>query len=180
MAVGVFEIDAAAAVVAADLAGAFSVRIGPVLESSLADAGEDLVVLFFANKEGVMLGGNLAVVIVESMDTSLLSGTTSIGPNGVAFGRPKTSVKKVADFSLSRHQMIVWFNCTLILELSFPGRRRIRSLSVGQRRRVEVTISVSSHVVNRFLTAVVKYKAALGMAAVVFQKRSLPRAVARS
>ena len=65
MAVGIFEIDAAAAVVPADLAGAFSVGIGPVLESSLADAGEDLVELFFANQEGVMLGGNLAVVIIE-------------------------------------------------------------------------------------------------------------------
>ena len=37
MAVGVLEIDAAAAVVPADFAGAISVGIGPVLESSLAD-----------------------------------------------------------------------------------------------------------------------------------------------
>jgi hypothetical protein len=35
-------------------------------------------------------------------------------------------------------------------------------------------------VFNRFLTAAVKYIAALGMAAVVFQKRSLPRGIARS
>ena len=40
MAVGVFEIDAAATVVPADLAGAFSVRISPVLEASITDAGE--------------------------------------------------------------------------------------------------------------------------------------------
>ena len=65
MAVGVLEVYAAAAVVPADLAGAFSVWIGPVLESSITDAGEDLVELFFADQEGVVLGGNLAVVIVE-------------------------------------------------------------------------------------------------------------------
>jgi hypothetical protein len=41
------------------------------------------------------------------METLLLSGTTSIGPNGVALGRPKISVKKVADLCLSRHQTIV-------------------------------------------------------------------------
>ena len=65
MAVGVFEIDAAATVVPADLAGAFSVWIGAVLESLITDAGEDLVELFFADQEGVVLGGNLAVVFVE-------------------------------------------------------------------------------------------------------------------
>ena len=65
MAVGVLEVYAAATVVPADFAGAFSVWVGPVLEPSLADAGEDLVELFFANQEGVVLGGNLAVVIIE-------------------------------------------------------------------------------------------------------------------
>ena len=65
MAVGVLEIDAAAAVVPADFAGVFPVGIGPVLETSITDAGEDLVELFFADQEGVVLGGNLAVVFVE-------------------------------------------------------------------------------------------------------------------
>src|SRR4026209_1871962 len=65
MAVGVLEIDAAAAVVPADFAGTFPVGIGPVLKASVADAGEDLVELLFADEEGVVLGGNLAVVFVE-------------------------------------------------------------------------------------------------------------------
>jgi hypothetical protein len=51
MAVGVLEIDAAAAVVPADFAGAFSVWIGPVLKASVTDAGEDLVELFFADQK---------------------------------------------------------------------------------------------------------------------------------
>ncbi len=65
MAVGVLEVDAAAAIVPADLAGAVSVGIGPVLKTSITDSGEDLVELFFADQERVVLGGNLAVVIVE-------------------------------------------------------------------------------------------------------------------
>ena len=65
MAVGVVEIDAAAAVVVADLARAFPVRIGPVLKASITHSAEDLIELFFADEEGVMLGGNLAVVIVK-------------------------------------------------------------------------------------------------------------------
>ena len=65
MPVGVLEIDAAAAIVPADFAGAFPVGIGPVLEVSITDAGEDLVELFFADQKGVVLGGNLAVVFVE-------------------------------------------------------------------------------------------------------------------
>src|SRR5205809_5713704 len=65
MAIRVLEIDAVAAVVPADFAGALSIGIGPVLEPSIPDAGEDLVELFFANQEGVVLGGNLSVVIVE-------------------------------------------------------------------------------------------------------------------
>lgn len=65
MAIGVLEVYAAAAVVAADFAGAFSAWIGPVLKASITDTGEDLVELFFADEEGVVLGGNLAVVIVE-------------------------------------------------------------------------------------------------------------------
>lgn len=65
MAVGVLEIDAAAAVVAADFARAFPVWIGPVLKGSISHSAEDLVELFLADQEGVMLGGNLAVVIVK-------------------------------------------------------------------------------------------------------------------
>src|SRR4051794_12982632 len=65
MAVGVLEVYAAAAVVLADFARASSVGIGPVLEALITDAREDLVELFFANQEGVVLGGNLTVVIVE-------------------------------------------------------------------------------------------------------------------
>src|SRR5262245_51493425 len=65
MPVGVLEIDAAAAVVPADFAGAFPVGIGPVLEAPITDAGEDLVELFFADQKGVVLGRYLAVVFVE-------------------------------------------------------------------------------------------------------------------
>lgn len=65
MAVGVLEIDAAAAVVATDFAGAFPVGIGPVLEPSIADAAEDLVEVVFADQEGVVLRRYVAVVIVE-------------------------------------------------------------------------------------------------------------------
>ena len=65
VAVGVLEIDASAAVVPADFAGAFSVWIGPVLEPSIADAAEDLVEVVFADQKGIVLGRDLAVVIVE-------------------------------------------------------------------------------------------------------------------
>ena len=65
MAVGVLEIDAAATVVAADLARAFPVWIGPVLKASITHSAEDLVELFLADQEGVVLGGYIAVVVVE-------------------------------------------------------------------------------------------------------------------
>src|SRR5882724_9832811 len=65
MAVRVFEIDAAAAVIPADFARAFPVWIGPVLEPSIADAAEDWVEVVFTDQKGVVLGGDLAVVVVE-------------------------------------------------------------------------------------------------------------------
>ena len=65
MLVGVFEVDTTAAVVPADFAGAFSVWIGPVPKASITDASKDLIEFFFADQKGVMLGGNLAVVLVE-------------------------------------------------------------------------------------------------------------------
>ncbi len=48
MTVGVLEVHPAAAVVAVDLIGAVLARVGPVLEPSPADAGEDSVEVVFA------------------------------------------------------------------------------------------------------------------------------------
>lgn len=48
MTVGVLEVHPAAAVVAVDFVGSVLARVGPVLEPSPADAGEDLVEVVFA------------------------------------------------------------------------------------------------------------------------------------
>src|SRR5262249_31292033 len=55
VAVGVLEVDAAAAVVAVDLAGAALHRVGPVLEAALADAAVDVVEVALADQERVVL-----------------------------------------------------------------------------------------------------------------------------
>jgi hypothetical protein len=65
VAVGVFEVHAAAPVSAVDLSRPAPVRVGPVLEASIADASEDLVEVALADQEGVVLGRNLAIDLVE-------------------------------------------------------------------------------------------------------------------
>jgi len=65
MSVGVFEVHAAATVAAVDFGNAVAARVGPVLEPSFAEAVEDLIEVVFADQEGVVLRGNLAVTLVE-------------------------------------------------------------------------------------------------------------------
>jgi len=40
-------------------------RVCPILQPSIVDAGEGLIEVVFAYQEGIMLGGNLAIVLVE-------------------------------------------------------------------------------------------------------------------
>jgi hypothetical protein len=63
--IGIFEVNAAAPVIAVDFAGAVLAGVGPVLEPSLADAAEDPIEIVFTQKEGVMLGRDLIVGVVE-------------------------------------------------------------------------------------------------------------------
>jgi len=65
MAVGILEIYPAAAVVPVDFTSTVLARVGPILEPSTTDAGEDLVEVVFAYEKGIVLRGNLAVVFVE-------------------------------------------------------------------------------------------------------------------
>src|SRR5207245_4429477 len=57
----ILEVHAAAAVVAVDLALPLLLRVGPVVETALLDAPEDLVELLLAHEEGVVLRFGLAV-----------------------------------------------------------------------------------------------------------------------
>src|SRR5512142_1296212 len=63
MAVGVFEIDAAAAITGVDLTAPLLCRIGPVSKLPPSDPGKDLVELGFADEGGVVLGRDLASAI---------------------------------------------------------------------------------------------------------------------
>jgi hypothetical protein len=65
MTVGVLEIHAADIVVPVDFSAAVLARVCPILQTSIADAGKGLIEVVFAYQEGVMLGGNLAIVFVE-------------------------------------------------------------------------------------------------------------------
>lgn len=65
MAIGVFEVNPAAAVVAVDFPGAVLAGVGRVLQPSLADAAEDLIEVDFTQQEGVVLARDLAVGRVE-------------------------------------------------------------------------------------------------------------------
>jgi hypothetical protein len=64
MTIGVFEVHPAAAVVAVVLAWLVLTGVGPVFESSLADAAEDLVKVVFTDQEGVVLRRDLAINLV--------------------------------------------------------------------------------------------------------------------
>jgi len=61
----VLEVDAAAAVVAVDPALLLPAGIGPVVETALLDAAEDLVELLLAHEEGVVLHLHVHAVGVE-------------------------------------------------------------------------------------------------------------------
>jgi hypothetical protein len=65
MAVGVGEIDPAAAIVVIDLAGSAAHRIGPMVETSLADAAENSVEIRLADQEGLVLWSDRAVGVGE-------------------------------------------------------------------------------------------------------------------
>src|SRR5262249_9134623 len=65
MAIGVLEVHSAAAIVVVDSAGPLLPGVGPVLESSLAQTGEDSVEIVFRYQKGIVLRGNLAVGVVE-------------------------------------------------------------------------------------------------------------------
>jgi len=65
VAVGIFEIDAAAAVAGVDLAVLALRGIGPVGKLALADPREDLVEFGLVDEERIVLGGDLAVGVDE-------------------------------------------------------------------------------------------------------------------
>ena len=65
MAIGVIEIDAAAAVVSVDLAGALLERIGPVRETSCANAPEDAVEVLLVDQERVVMGNDIRIADVD-------------------------------------------------------------------------------------------------------------------
>src|SRR2546426_11204666 len=55
MAIWIFEVDAASAVMVVNLACLGARRIGPILETPLSHPTKDLVELRFANQKGIML-----------------------------------------------------------------------------------------------------------------------------
>src|SRR6185503_2035123 len=65
LAVGIFEVDTAAAVVVVDLSRVRARRIRPVLEPALADASEDAIELVLADQKRVVLDGDVAVRVAE-------------------------------------------------------------------------------------------------------------------
>ncbi len=67
MAIGVIEIDAAAAVVSVDLGGALLERIGPVRQATCANAPEDAVEVVLVDQERVVLGNYIRVAYVDEI-----------------------------------------------------------------------------------------------------------------
>src|SRR6185503_3573836 len=65
MAVGLLEVDAAPAIIAVDLASAMLGGVGPVFEAAAADARKDLIKIFFADKEGVVLNADVAILLIK-------------------------------------------------------------------------------------------------------------------
>src|SRR5262245_22521788 len=65
MSVGVLEIEPAAAIIVVDRTRPALAGIRPVLDAALADAREDLIELVLADQERIMLGGDLAIRVVE-------------------------------------------------------------------------------------------------------------------
>jgi hypothetical protein len=63
--IGVGKVDPAPAIVMIDLTGAAALRIGPIVETPVADAAEDSVKIRLANQEGVVLWSDRAVGIGE-------------------------------------------------------------------------------------------------------------------
>src|SRR5262245_15953853 len=72
--VGIFEVDAAAAVVVVDLSGALLERIRPVPEPSLADAPEDAVEIILPDEEGVVLRSDVAVLGLQEGERDAVGG----------------------------------------------------------------------------------------------------------
>src|SRR3954470_12610348 len=65
MAVGLLEVDAAPTIIAVDLASAMLGGVGPVFEAAAVDASKDLIEVFFADEEGVVLNTDLAILLIK-------------------------------------------------------------------------------------------------------------------
>ena len=103
MAIGVIEIDAAAAVVSVDLAGALLERIGPVRQATCANAPEDAVEIFLVDQESVVLGNYIRVAYVDEIQRgAVLELNHQKGTKGTRRWRPRISVRKAAEAFLSR------------------------------------------------------------------------------
>src|SRR6185369_2005978 len=79
------EVDAAAPVIAVDLAGPRPTGVGPMLEPALADAAEDLVEVIVADQEGIVLRGDFTIALVKVerdavVDLDHEEGTEASGP----------------------------------------------------------------------------------------------------
>ena len=92
MAIGILEIDAAAAVVSVDLAGALLERIGPVRETSCANAPEDAVEVLFVDQESVVMGNDIRIADVdETQKCTVLELNIQDGAKGACGGETEKS-----------------------------------------------------------------------------------------
>ena len=107
---GSSKYDAAAAVVAVDFSGPDLAGVGPVTEPALADPRKDRIEVFLADEEGVVLGGNLAVGLVEVERDAVAEVDNEERPES---GSSSNAARKVADFCLLRHDTMVWSSSTL-------------------------------------------------------------------
>jgi hypothetical protein len=113
MTVGVFEVQAAAAVAVVDRPGLGPAWICPIRQVLAADAAKRRIEFLLADEKGVMLGVIVPVVSAKSRETPLSASTTRKCANRVAAGSPRIPVRNAADRCWSRHETMVWFSCTL-------------------------------------------------------------------
>lgn len=110
VAVRIVEVDAPAAVVVVDLAGAVVEGVRPVREARLPDPGEDRVEVVLGDEERVVLRRDLAgrVHVVEGHAVGDLDRDEGAVP-GLTL-RPRMSARKRAEACLSRAVTMVWFS----------------------------------------------------------------------
>src|SRR3546814_13669233 len=65
MALGIVEVEAAAAEIAVDLLRLLLAGIGPVVQAARSDAGKDRIELLVADQKGVVLQRDLPIALVE-------------------------------------------------------------------------------------------------------------------